>query len=272
MCWLIDKFSDNGAGGEKVLWTAIKAIQNNTESLGKKGHEKIVVLVYSGSQMQADEILEHKVYKRFGIDIDKTKVHFVQISKEMHEALDPKNYPTMTMVWQALAYIKVVFTAVQEGPCDVFVDTMGVGFSFPFLKIFCGMKVYSYTHYPFISRDMIETVRRNKDQYNNQATGVKKHVKLFYYQIIYYFYKLCGMFCDKVACNSNWTRGHMDELWSKAKDDIATIYPPCDTTCFKQIDIDDASKRENMMVSFAQFRPEKQHQLQLEIWNRVLQS
>ena len=235
-----------------MLWTAIKAIEKNLETLDKKGHKKIVVLVYSGSQMKDEDILDQKVFKRFGIDIDRTKINIIQISKDLHDALDPKNYPTLTMVWQALAYIRVVFTVVQDAPCDVFVDTMGVGFSYPFLKIFCGMKVYSYTHYPFISRDMIQTVRSNKDQYNNNATsGVKKQVKLLYYWVIYFFYKLCGLFCDKVACNSNWTREHMDELWSKAKDDIATIYPPCDTTCFKKIDIDDPSSRQNMMVSFA---------------------
>lgn len=76
----------------------------------------------------------------------------------MNAALNPKNYPSFTMLWQAIAYIKVVFHAVSEAPCDVFVDTMGVGFSFPFLKLFYGLKIYSYTHYPFISRDMIETV------------------------------------------------------------------------------------------------------------------
>jgi hypothetical protein len=66
------------------------------------------------------------------------------------------------MVWQALAYMKVCYKVVSMCPCDVFVDTMGVGFAYPLLKVLFGVKIYSYTHYPFISRDMVKTVEDNK--------------------------------------------------------------------------------------------------------------
>jgi alpha-1,2-mannosyltransferase len=234
-----------------VLWTAIRALQQAT--FGKKD-KKVLIYVYSGSQMSEEEILDQKVEKRFDVVIDRTKLKFIQISPEMHDALNPKNYPSFTMVWQALAYIRVVFSVVSQSPCDVFVDTMGVGFSFPFLKTFFGLKVYSYTHYPFISRDMINTVQSGKEQYNNKNAsqgGMLQRVKLVYYWAIYYFYKFCGSFCDKVSCNSSWTRGHMDELWGKQGDDIKTIYPPCDTSAFAKINIDDLSRRENIMISFA---------------------
>ena len=42
-------------------------------------------------------------------------------------------------------------------PCDIFVDTMGVGFGYPFIKILFGAKIYSYTHYPIVSNDMLKT-------------------------------------------------------------------------------------------------------------------
>ena len=77
----------------------------------------------------------------------------------MHNSLDPANYPSFTMVWQALAYICVCVKVVSSHPCDVFIDTMGVGFSYPLLKLFFGMKIYSYTHYPFIQRDMLSDVK-----------------------------------------------------------------------------------------------------------------
>lgn len=63
-------------------------------------------------------------------------------------------------------------------------------------------------------------------------SGPKKFVKIYYYWAIYYVYKFCGYFCDQVACNSSWTRGHMDELWNKPDSEITTIYPPCDTSTF----------------------------------------
>jgi alpha-1,2-mannosyltransferase len=43
-------------------------------------------------------------------------------------------------------------------PCDVFIDTMGVGFAYPFLKWFFGVPIYSYTHYPIVSSDMLKDV------------------------------------------------------------------------------------------------------------------
>ena len=161
--------------------------------------------------------------------------------------------------------------SVLLSPCDIFVDTMGVGFSYPFVKILFGVQVYSYTHYPFISRDMINTVTSGKEQYNNQNAGsaVKRNVKFVYYWVVYQAYKVCGYFADEVAANSSWTRGHMDELWNKGSR-IKTIYPPCDTSDFiKRISL--TAERRNMMISFAQFRPEKQHELQLRIWSKILE-
>lgn len=79
-----------------VLWTAIKALQE--ASFGKKD-KKVMIYVYSGSQMKEEEILEKKVLQRFDINIDATKLKFIQISPEMHNALNPKNYPSFTMVW-----------------------------------------------------------------------------------------------------------------------------------------------------------------------------
>lgn len=93
-------------------------------------------------------------------------------------------------------------------------------------------------------------------------------VKTYYYRILIKFYQICGYFADEVAANSSWTRGHCDKLWDK-KDKIKTIYPPCDTSEFiNNISLD--APRENLMISFAQFRPEKDHMLQLEIWKTVL--
>lgn len=219
---------DAGAGGEKVLWSAVAAVQNSKELEGK-----VEVFIYSGSQMNPEDILSEKVLKRFGISITMDHLHFETIDKDLHDSLDPKNYPSLTMVWQALAIIKVCFKSVSQSPCDVFIDTMGVGFSYPLLKWVFGMKIYSYTHYPFISRDMIQTVATGKSQYNNQNMddSVKKQVKLAYYWSIYYFYKFCGRSADVVAANSSWTREHMDELWNKGNK-IETIYPPCDTSEF----------------------------------------
>ena len=48
-------------------------------------------------------------------------------------------------------------------------------------------------------------------------------------------------------------------------------YPPVDTNDLIAMTKDlDPKLRENLMISFAQFRPEKDHPLQLRVWARVL--
>ncbi len=66
------------------------------------------------------------------------------------DRLKPDNYPSLTILWQALASIKVCFEALQIAPCDIFVDTMGVAYAYPFIKLFFGPKVVAYTHYPIM--------------------------------------------------------------------------------------------------------------------------
>jgi len=99
---------------------------------------------------------------------------------------------------------------------------MGVGFGYPFVKLLFGIKIYSYTHYPIVSLDMVK---------NNTGEGasIKKTVKQTYYHILIIFYKLCGYFANEVAANSSWTKGHMDSLWNKGEH-MELIYPPCDTS------------------------------------------
>ena len=105
--------------------------------------------------MKTKDILDQKVKDRFGIEISESNLHFVNLDLELTNSLEPKNYPTFTLVWQAIAFIRVSIHSVITQPCDVFVDSMGVGFAYPFVSIFFGVKIYSYTHYPIVSTDMV---------------------------------------------------------------------------------------------------------------------
>mmetsp|Transcript_22444 Transcript_22444/g.34720 ORF Transcript_22444/g.34720 Transcript_22444/m.34720 type:complete len:129 (+) Transcript_22444:548-934(+) len=128
---------------------------------------------------------------------------------------------------------------------------MGVGFGYPFVKVLFGPKIYSYTHYPIVSNDMLKVVETGAAQFNNKGNIAKnpvmRQVKMVYYRILILFYKVCGMAADQVAANSSWTRGHMDALWGGK---IQTIYPPCDTSEFEQR-ISNEAERSNTMISFA---------------------
>jgi alpha-1,2-mannosyltransferase len=148
--------SDAGAGGEKVLWQAIKALQNHNMFNNKQYN--IHILVYSASSLTLKEILKQKVKERFGIDISEKNLHLINLDKKLANTLDPQNYPTFTLLWQAIASIRVTFNACYIMPCDVFADTMGVAFCYPFIRLFFPCKIYSYTHYPMVSQDMLNTV------------------------------------------------------------------------------------------------------------------
>lgn len=141
--------SDGGAGGEKVLYQAIEAIQKSS----LREHN---LVIYSGSKKSPQEILA-QVKERFGMVISPIRLSFVKLQSE-GRSLKPDNYPTFTMLWQAVASVAVCFEALMTCPCDVFIDTMGVGYAYPLVKLFFWPQIYSYTHYPLVSYDMMRDV------------------------------------------------------------------------------------------------------------------
>jgi hypothetical protein len=70
--------------------------------------------------------------------------------------------------------------------------------------------------------------------------------------------------------NSTWTAGHIRQLWWKWKAPIV-VFPPCNTLTLQQLPIDRKLKR-LYLVSVAQFRPEKNHKLQLEAFAHARQT
>ena len=132
-----------------MLYQAIKAIQQSK-------FNDLNIVIYSGSDKKPMAILDH-VKNRFGLQISPIRLTFVKLPSG-GKKLKPDNYPSFTMLWQALASVAVVFEALMLCPCDVFIDTMGIGYAYPFVKLFFGPKLYSYTHYPLISHDMMKDV------------------------------------------------------------------------------------------------------------------
>lgn len=61
--------------------------------------------------------------------------------------------------------------------------------------------------------------------------------------------------------NSSWTAGHIARLWWRMEPP-ATVFPPCDSAALAALPLDRKLKR-LYLVSLAQFRPEKNHALQL---------
>lgn len=112
-------------------------------------------------------------------------------------------------------------------------------------------------------------------------------------------YGITGAFSQATMVNSSWTRNHIQHLWwghgmrsrsscSSARTfssltpsagagaeagaggggRVALVYPPCDTEDLQKLRLDRKLKQ-LYLVSVAQFRPEKNHRLQLEAFARV---
>jgi len=129
------------------------------------------------------------------------------------DTLKPQYYKSFTLFWQAYSSICVCNEAFKIMPCDVFIDTTGVGFAYPFVKLLYGVKLASYTHYPIVSYDMLKDVINGVAQFNNSEeisnSRLKSFVKKIYYVIMTVAYSFSGLFVDKVAANSSWTYNHM---------------------------------------------------------------
>ena len=64
--------------------------------------------------------------------------------------------------------------------------------------------------------------------------------------------------------NSSWTKNHIGRLWWKLED-AKVVFPPCNTKELQQKQRNETSdKTGRLLVSIAQFRPEKNQQLQIE--------
>ena len=110
---------------------------------------------------------------------------------------------------------------------------------------------------------MLSLVWERRPTYNNSSTITKSslttYAKLCYYAVFAICYGVAGSIANQVMVNSSWTLGHIKFLWRLcAKIDI--VFPPCDTSNFEDLPL---SPRQNIIISVGQFRPEKDHALQL---------
>ena len=143
----------------------------------------------------------------------------------------------------------------------------------PFAHTCVPSRVLTYTHYPTISTDMLNMVYERRPSYNNStaiSTSVPKNtLKLLYYILFALIYGVVGSFADFVMVNSTWTRGHIKSLWLFAPQP-EVLYPPCDAKGFAKLPLE--GSREPIILSIGQFRPEKDHQLQIRSFAALLKS
>mmetsp|Transcript_26015 Transcript_26015/g.57211 ORF Transcript_26015/g.57211 Transcript_26015/m.57211 type:complete len:507 (+) Transcript_26015:101-1621(+) len=252
-----------GGGGERVLWCAIRAVFDQAPDAR--------VVVFTGDTSVAPAEIISQAVSRFGVEVPETQIEFIVLRRR--RLVEASTWPRCTMIGQSLGSMVLAFEAVTRSP-DVILDTMGYAFTYPIFSIFGACTVGCYTHYPTISTDMLARVRSRDVGVNNNElvarSSVRSTLKLIYYRLFAALYSFMGRFAEVVLVNSSWTRGHIDSLWR-----IQTwlVYPPCDTSTLSRLDIKRGVPKPGgkLIVSLAQFRPEKNHRMQLEAFAGFLE-
>lgn len=256
-------YCNAGGGGERVLWVAIKAIQER--------YPDIRCVVYTGDYDSSGPAILAKALSSFQIHLPRPP-EFVFLRQRVW--VEASTFPAFTLLGQSLASVYLAWEALTLFVPDVVVDSMGYAFTLPLFANLAQAKVASYVHYPTISTDMLERVRSRESAFNhsgfvaNNAALTKG--KLFYYRVFARLYRLVGSFSLKVMVNSSWTKGHVDRLW---KCESSIVYPPCNTSEFQKLPLEREGSTENRrygshqkletILSIGQFRPEKDHALQI---------
>ncbi|EIE21183.1 glycosyl transferase [Coccomyxa subellipsoidea C-169] len=245
-------FADSGGGGERVLWCAVRAIQD--------AHPEYQILIYcqAGSTPQA---LCARASAAFLLDVNAT---FQVVPLTCCHLILPETYPRWTMLRQALGSIQLAYDGLLQAVPKVMVDTSGWAFMYPLFRL-AGCRVASYTHYPTISTDMLQRVTSRQATYNNDVavagSPLMSLVKVVYYYIFAAAYGAVGGCTNVVMVNSSWTRGHVSRLWWTFTQPLL-VYPPCNVSHLAALPLDRKLKS-LFLVSLAQFRPEKDQAKQL---------
>ncbi|KAJ4827914.1 asparagine-linked glycosylation protein [Turnera subulata] len=250
-------YTNDGGGGERVLWCAVKAIQDDRPDL--------LCVVYTGDHDASPRSLSARATDRFGVTL-LAPPEVVHLDKR--KWIEESTYPRFTMIGQSLGSIYLAWEALCKFTPQFYFDTSGYAFTYPLARVF-GCKVICYTHYPTISLDMISRVRDRSSMYNNDASiarsGWLSLCKLVYYRVFGWMYGFVGSCAHLAMVNSSWTQSHIEQLW-RIPDRTKRVYPPCDTSGLQELPLERPAETPNI-ISVAQFRPEKAHLLQLEAFS-----
>lgn len=92
-----------------------------------------------------------------------------------------------------------------------------------------------------------------------------------YYRCFALAYRLAGGSCAQIVLvNSHWTQAQIIRMWSRSTHDIHVVFPPCPIHHQLSLPLD-ITKRQPILLSISQFRPEKNHMLQLESFQKAIQ-
>ncbi|XP_029030637.1 GDP-Man:Man(3)GlcNAc(2)-PP-Dol alpha-1,2-mannosyltransferase [Betta splendens] len=257
-------YCNAGGGGERVLWCAIRALQNR--------YADVNFVVYTGDLGVTGQQILDGARRRFNIVLPRP-VQFVFLSHRL--LVEPGLFPHFTLLGQSVGSVFLGWEALTEFVPDLYIDSMGYAFTLPLFRFLGGCSVGSYVHYPTISTDMLSVVRERNPRFNNpdyvSNSLFLSACKVVYYCMFALLYGMAGSCSDLIMVNSSWTLDHILSLW-RAPNRTTVVYPPCDVSAFLDIPlVEDGDRKCHSIVSIGQFRPEKDHRLQIRAFKRLLE-
>jgi len=266
-----------GGGGERVLWILIQTLD---KFYHQNNHQRVRIIVFVKSEnnqfLHSFDSVRSKLESQFGLNLSISLERSVRFEYlRLCPVLEPNQYPVCTLLLQFLggALVALEIASLYSSQLDIFIDTTGHAASLFIMKWIAQCKTAAYIHYPTISTDMLHVVRRRQTQFNNSSkisnSVVFSQLKLGYYSVFAALYSVAGRCADIVIVNSSWTQAHIKSLWKAVQSPIHIAYPPVETEVLKSFPINGRSPA--LIVSLAQFRPEKNHRLQLEAFAFMLQ-
>ncbi len=255
-------YCNAGGGGERVLWHSIQALQRR--------YSFVRCVVYTGDRSASPQDILGRVQQRFGLYLV-GEVQFVYL--RLRCLVEAHRWPRFTLLGQSFGSMLLGLEALLKFSPNVYVDSMGYAFTLPLFRWLGGCKTASYVHYPVVSQDMLEQVSGQVAAYNNPTWITRSRsltkLKVWYYKVFAKVYGFAGRRSDVVMVNSSWTHGHIRSIWRPPK--VYIVYPPCDTSTFQQLPLNQKS-RFLRIVSVGQFRPEKDHKMQIRVLQKLLKA
>ncbi|KAJ7201669.1 mannosyltransferase [Mycena pura] len=246
-------YCNAGGGGERVLWSAIAYIQRT--------HPSLLCVVYTGDASATKASIIDKVQSRFSIALSPATLHFVFLTRRV--LVEDSTYPHFTLIGQSLGSVGLVLEALSLFVPDAYIDTMGYAFTLPVVRLL-GIPAGAYVHYPTVSPPMISRIRARTP-------------KLIYYHAFMLLYSLALRSARVLMVNSSWTKKHVDAVlaypprlgrWGLVRPRV--VYPSCDTLEMARLPLEGRA-HERIVLSIAQFRPEKDHAMQVRALHALLQ-
>ncbi|KAJ7279072.1 mannosyltransferase [Mycena rebaudengoi] len=260
-------YCNAGGGGERVLWSAIAYTQRT--------HPDVLCVVYTGDITATKDDILSKIQSRFAITLSPSTLHFVFLTRRV--LVEDSTYPRFTLIGQSLGSVCLVAEALSLFIPDAYIDTMGYAFTLPLVRLL-GIPAGAYVHYPTISPPMVARVASRSASYANSQSISHSRVlttaKLIYYHAFMLIYALALRRARVLMVNSSWTQGHVDAVLAYPPFGRAglvrtrVVYPSCDTREMARLPLEG---RERIVLSIAQFRPEKNHAAQIRALHALLE-